>query len=278
MSHSVSGITRTIAPAGEKKSIFRSKALRSYAGREQKSASYTLITPRSLYLLWALVLLTVFLGVITWLSEIPVYIPAVAVTTERPALQDEPAIILIFIPADQLGNLRLEQNVVLSPGASPSRAIAKIFAIEPESLSAQAAQERFAPRIKFSNAGEPRAVALARLVQPESNMFPGNRGGPIDVWIQIDSKPVVSLLPSIRRAIQPSAERQTNGLNAYTGFVRATRIARVLRCLSEESLQSEVQRQTKGSLYFCSKLIASGRQPFGTRSSRSSTVSYGRNP
>ena len=217
MSHSASSVSPTIASAGEKKSIFRLKALRSYAGRKQQTASYTLVAPRSLYLLWLLALLTVFIGVITWLSKIPVYIPAVAVITDRPASQDEPAIILVFVPADQFGNLRVEQNVVLNPNAFPHGAIAKIFAIEPELLNAQAAQKRFDLRIKPSNVGEHEAVALARLVRPDSSMFPDNRSDPIQVWVQIDSKPVVSLFPSIRRAIQPTGTQTVScGRNPQT--------------------------------------------------------------
>src|SRR5712692_10167623 len=90
MSHSVSSVAPTIEAADEKKSIFRSKALRSYSHREQQSASYTLVTPRSLYLLWALLALILFFGVITWLSKIPVFTPALAVAIDEHVSQDEP--------------------------------------------------------------------------------------------------------------------------------------------------------------------------------------------
>jgi hypothetical protein len=268
MSHSVGRVAPTIEAAGDNKSIFRLKALRSYSHRDVQSASYTLASPRSLYLLWALLALVVFLGVITWLSEIPVYTSAVAVALDAQASQDEQTasdMIAVFLPADRLNKLRVGQNVVIkltnSKGA-PHRLTAKIFAVEPEVLSPQAAQKRFDLGVPSSNISEPKAVALARLVPPASSAFLLNyRGGSIDAWVQTDSKPVVSLFPLMGRVIQLPDEREAIGSIACPGLARVSHVrkgefferhpVRALSCLLwEKSLQVKLKKQNEGgSLY-----------------------------
>ena len=267
MSHSVNSVAPTIEAAGEKKSIFRSKALRSYSHREQQPASYTLVTPRSLYFLWALLALVVFFGVITWLNEIPVYTPAVAVALDTQASQDEATastIFVVFLPADQLNKLRVGQNVVFKlnklNGAS-HRIIAKIFAVEPEVLSPQAAHKRFDQGVPYSNIDEPKAVALARLDPPASSAFLNYRGGSIDAWVQTGSKPVVSLFPMMGRVGQRPDEQEAIGSLACPGLARVSHVRngafferhpeRALSCLlREKSLQIEIKKQNEGgSLY-----------------------------
>ena len=104
-----------------------------------------------------------------------------------------------YSPADQINKLRVGQNVVLKldkRNGTAHRVTARIFAVEPEVLSPQAAQKRFDPGVPFSNIGEPKAVALARLDPPNSSAFLLNyRGDSIDAWVQTDSKPIVSLFP-----------------------------------------------------------------------------------
>jgi hypothetical protein len=265
MSHSVGRVAPTIEAAGDNKSIFRLKALRSYSHRDVQSASYTLATPGSLYLLWALLALVVFLGVITWLSEIPVYTSAVAVALDAHASQDEPAasdIIAVFLPADRLNKLRVGQNVVFKLNGTPHRITAKIFAVEPEVLSPQAAHKRFDPGVQYSTIGEPKAVALARLDPPASSAFLLNyRGGSIDAWVQTDSKPVVSLFPLMGRVIQLPDEREAIGSIACSGLARVSHVRKgefferhpvwALSCLlREKSLQIKNKKQNEGgSLY-----------------------------
>ena len=273
MSHSASSVAPTIEAAGEKKSIFRSKALRSYSHRDQQPASYTLATPRSLYLLWALLALVLFLGAITWLSEIPVFTRAVAFTLESPASQGEPtasAIIAVFLPADQINKLRVGQNVVLKldkRNGTAHRVTARIFAVEPEVLSPQAAQKRFDPGVPFSNIGEPKAVALARLDPPDSSAFLLNyRGDSIDAWVQTDSKPVVSLFPLMGRVVQPVDEREAIGSIACLGLARVSHVRKgalfelhpvqALSCLlREKSLQIKTKNKTKEEVVCVNQML-----------------------
>jgi hypothetical protein len=225
MFHSVSRVASTIEVSSEKKSIFRSKALRSYSDREQQPTSSTLVTPRSLYLLWALLVLVVFFGVTTWLTEIPVYTRAVAVATNADASPNETTastIIVIFVPADQLNKLRVGQNVVFKLNAAPHNFIAEIFAVESEVLSPEDAQKRFGPGIQFSNIVEPKAVALARLVSSPSSASLLDYGSSIDAWIQTDSKSVLSLFSLRARALQPADELEATRPPACSGLVRAS--------------------------------------------------------
>ena len=265
MFHSVNSVAETIEVSSRKKSIFRSKALRSYSDREEQAASYTLVTPRSLYLLWALLVLVVFFGLMTWLTEIPVYTPAVAVATNADDSRNETTaktIIVIFVAADHINKLRVGQNVVLKLNAAHHNVIAKIFAVEPEVLSPQAAQKRFDPGVAFSNIAGPKAVAFARLdPQSSSAWLLDYRGGSIDAWVETDSKPVLSLFPLRARVLQPSDELETIGVPACSGFVRLSRIGigefferypvRALsRLLRERSLQTINKQQNEGgSLY-----------------------------
>jgi len=218
MLHGENSVAETIEVSSRNKSIFRSKALRSYSDREQQPASYTLVTPRSLFLLWALLVLVVFFGLITWLARIPVYTPAVAVGINGAASENEtPAatIIVILVAADHLNKLHVGQNVVFKFNATHHNVIAQIFSVEPEVLTPQAARKRFDPGAPFSNIAEPKAVALARLDPQSSNAWLFNyRGGSIDAWVETDSKPVLSLFPLRARILQPPDQLETAGMLA----------------------------------------------------------------
>jgi len=201
--------------------------------------------------------------VITWLSEIPVYIPAVAVIPDTGGAPDETIStpIVILVPADQLDKLRVGQNVVFKFKAAPQTVMAKIFAVEPEVLSLQAAQKRFDPSIRFSNIREPKAVALARLVPSASGAWLFDHGGgSFDAWIQTDSKPVLSLFPLTGRVLQPPDDPGAIGSVACSGLARESRVSRgefSERCslqassclLREKSLQINQQQIKGGSLY-----------------------------
>ena len=265
MFHSVSSVAEIIEVSIRKKSIFRSKALRSYSDREQQAASYTLVTPRSLYLLWALLVLVVFFGLITWLTEMPVYTPAVAVATNSDASQNETTaatIIVIFVAADHINKLRVGQNVIFKLNAAHHNVIAKIFAVEPEVLSPQAAQKRFDPGIAFSNIAGPKAVAFARLDPQYSSAWRLEyKGGSIDALVETDSKPVLSLFPLRACILQPPDELETIEVPACSGLVRLSHVRKgefferypvraLRRLLRERSLQIENKQQNEGgSLY-----------------------------
>ena len=265
MSHSVTSVAETIEVSSGKKSIFRSKALRSYPDRDQRAASYTLATPGSLYLLWALLVLVVFFGLITWLTEIPDYTPAVAVATNTGASENgttAATIIVIFVAADHINKLRVGQNVIFKLNAAHHNVIAKIFAVEPEVLTPQAAQERFDPGLPFSNIAEPKAVAFARL-DPESSSawLLDYRGGSIDAWVETDSKPVLSLFPLRAQVLRPLDELETIEVPASSGLVRLSHarigefserypVRAISRLLRKRSLQIENKQQNEGgSLY-----------------------------
>jgi hypothetical protein len=295
MSHDVSNVAPAIeaaaeidaAPvikaAAEMKSIFRPKALRSYTNREQQPASFKPVTPRSLYLLWTLLATVVALGVITWLSKIPLYTPAIAIILGADASQDKadasqnkgahasqnesaaPATIAVIVPASQLSKLRVGQNVILKIDADHRGIAAQIFAVEPEVLSPQAAQKRFDPGVPSSRFGEPKAVALARIV-PSSLPGPtasyefllGYAGSSIDAWVQTDSKPVLSLFPLRGRISQAADQPPTIGSPGYSGLARGSLVRRgelneqyPLRALScllrEKSLQTnKIKKQNEG--------------------------------
>lgn len=259
MSSTVSNNLPTTEAPSEKRSIFRSKALQSYSGREQQSVSNTLATPRSLYLLWALLSLVVSFGVITWLKEIPVFTPAVAVSTHTHALQRDTAAstrILLLLPGDQLNRLRVGQNVVLKLHATPRRLMAKIYAVEPEVLSQQAAQERFDSGIRFQDAGKAQAVAWARLVSPASCAALLNHGGTaIDAWVQTDSEPVLSLFPLMGRDEQPAIESAgCSGLVHAShirmgGFFERNPMRRLSCCTGRNPFKQIINKRNEGGLY-----------------------------
>ena len=267
MSHDVTRTAPTFHPTGENKSIFRSKALRSYSHRDQQSVSHTLITQRSLYLLWALLALVVSLGVITWLIKIPIYTQAIGVGTAGRASQDEatvPALIAVMVPAHQLNKVRSGQDVVFKlndSNGTPHRITGTILAVESEVLSPQAAQKRFDPGISFSNIGEPKAVAWARVPAGSSALLLNNRGGAIDAWIQTDSKPVVSLFPLMGRTVHPSDEQRAIRATACSGLARVSHVrkgefferypGRALSCLlREKSLQIKNKKQNEGGTLY----------------------------
>jgi hypothetical protein len=250
-----------IEASSEKKSIFRSEALRSYSDREQQPASYTLATPRSHYLLWALLVFVVSFGVITWLVEIPVYTPAIAITINANNSQNETTaatLIVVFVPADQLTRLRVGGNVILKLNTASHNVIAKIFAVEPEVLSPQDAQERFHQGVPFSIIAEPKAVALARLTNQASSALINLRGGSIEAWVQTDSKPVVAFFPLIGRDVHAPDELEAIESIASSGLVRVSRVltgeffnqspVQAPSCLlREKSLQ--IKQNEGGSLY-----------------------------
>lgn len=267
MSHNVNSVASTFHAAGENRSIFRSKALRSYSHRDQQSASHTLITQRSLYLLWALLALVVSLGVITWLIKIPVYTQAIGAGLAGRGSQEEatvPAEIAVIIPATQLSKVRPGQDVVFKlndSNGTPHRVTGTIVTVEPEVLSPQAAQKRFDPGVSFSNIGEPKAVAWAQVPPGSSALLLNNRGRSVDAWIQTDSKPVVSLFPLMGRIVHPSEEQRAIRSVACSGLARVSHVRkgefferypeRALSCLlREKSLQIKNKKQNEGGTLY----------------------------
>jgi len=116
----------------EKHAIFRPRALRHHARRNQDVIFPRWTRPRTWLHLWAVLAVVVGVWAATWWTEIPDYAPGVAIT---PSVKDARDDLAVIVPGAAGHRLNAGARIWLmdAPGASPRAAT--LSAIEPQLLT-----------------------------------------------------------------------------------------------------------------------------------------------
>ena len=186
-------------------SIFRAAALQHYMQSREKAALPRIISPRTFVFLWVLFGLLLGSGLVAWLTRVPVYASGQTVIVDlrgRSQSQDareDDLWAVVFLPPANLAHLRSGQKLFLRFDATGGRLSVPIAAVEPEIISPDAAQRRFA----LSGAAalavpQPAAVATAPMGS-FLNTLPASTyvGSIYPAEVEVGSRRIMSLLPLI---------------------------------------------------------------------------------
>jgi hypothetical protein len=184
--------------------IFRAEALSHYMERNQKSALPKLVSPRIFLFFWMLLGLSLTGGALTWFAQIPIYASGVAVIVDVETTRaDKPSetVALIFLPPETLPRLKLGQPVFFKIGDADTRLSRPIREIEPEPLTPNAINQRFALGVgAASKINDARALVIVP-IEPVPATRPASTyvGSFYDAQVEIESRRIVQLLPWVDR-------------------------------------------------------------------------------
>jgi hypothetical protein len=142
--------------------IFRPQAVRRYNDRRVKSVLPRLISPHTLYFLWALLGLILIAGVLVCMVEIPIHTTARGVVVKpKDSGSGSPVTLAILLPPKSLPRLKAGQLVFFQGSADESLVSRPIREIEPRVLSPEELKDRFdfSPAVA-ATVNQPVAVAL----------------------------------------------------------------------------------------------------------------------
>jgi hypothetical protein len=182
--------------------IFRTDALQRYTRHREAAVVPRLVSPRTFLCLWFLLGLLVASGCLAWFARVPVYASGLAVVVDgrnsTPSTREK-ALIVVFVPSEYLGRLRVGQALLLQLEERSKRLRTPIMAVEPGVSSPEMARRRFGLDAGAALAiTQPAAIALARL-QPLSSNLPEAAyvGSMYRAQIAVASRRVIALLPLI---------------------------------------------------------------------------------
>ncbi|MBX6341063.1 MAG: HlyD family efflux transporter periplasmic adaptor subunit [Thermomicrobiaceae bacterium] len=188
---------------GEKKRpIFRVDAIRRYSEGREKAVLPRIIRPRTFLCLWLLLALVTAVAGVVWSTRVPVFTSGAAVIVpwqgRTPPASGDVAV-AAFVPAAELGRLRVGQAVLVQIGGGPERLPGSIIAVAGGVLSPDEARRAFA---LDGSAGlvvsQPSAVAVARLDRFPPGVQPGALVSSLgQIQIAAGSRRVSSLLPLV---------------------------------------------------------------------------------
>jgi hypothetical protein len=185
------------------RSIFRAAAVQHYMQSREKAVLPRIISPRTFVFLWVLFGLLLASGLIAWLTRVPVYASGQTVIVDlRGQSQDareDDLWAVVFLPPENLSHLRSGQKLFLRFDTTGGRLSVPIAAVEPEIISPDAAQRRFALSAPAALAvSQPAAVATAPMGS-FLNTLPSSTyvGSIYPTEVEVGSRRTISLLPLI---------------------------------------------------------------------------------
>lgn len=193
--------------ADRKRPIFRPEAIRRYAQARERSVRPRLIRPRSIVILWLLLVLTVAGGTIIWAGRIPVYASGTGVVVAQRGDSADgtvQAVVVIFLPPDAVSQLAPKQPVLFHLNAAQPIGTGKLVTVEPDVLGPDEARQRFLLRGGSALAiTGPAAVAVARLDVPVPAGATTDYSGSIGVTqVRVGTQRIAALLPVIGRFLE----------------------------------------------------------------------------
>lgn len=195
---------RTDSMQESQSKVFRAKALHEYVKRSEQSVLPKLISPRTFTFVWILFAIMVAGGMAAWLTQVPVYVTGMVVVVKgdgaHGAVEDQVAMLLL-LPPETLSRLKTGQKVTFGRGGANTRLSSSIVTVEPDVLSPQAVQDRFAlAGGATSQIRGPVAAAFVRWQQPAAGLTPlAHIGSFYEASVEVGSRPVISLLPVFGR-------------------------------------------------------------------------------
>lgn len=190
-------------------SFFRAEALKDYWQAQEKTISPELAAPCRFTFLWiGLGLLFMLAGLVAWTNHVPVYTTGMGLLlpdSSRPEQFSKQAIVLVFLPAEQLPKLQPGQTVELQSAIQPRPWSATLEKIEPEALKAEEIIQRYGLEKSLAKlVTHPSAVALANLkCEKDLDCRPigASSGSPLLARVEIRSPRLLALLPLVDRII-----------------------------------------------------------------------------
>jgi hypothetical protein len=183
--------------------IFREDAVRRYLEGREKSILPRMISPRTFIYLWLLLGLLVMSSLIAWLTKVPIYASGRALVVR---LSNREIVVAAFFPPQQLSRLRTNQKLFLNFDAQSDvydglrlRLNRTIIAVEPEIISPDAIQKRFALNSQIvQQITGPSAIAIAQLEPIPDNLSASAYLGSVGhAKAEVGSQRLISFLPLI---------------------------------------------------------------------------------
>ncbi|WP_096588056.1 hypothetical protein [Calothrix sp. NIES-2098] len=177
------------------RSIFREDAVRRYLEGREKSILPRLVSPRTFIYLWFMLGLLGMSSIIAWLTKVPVYASgtAVVVRWKDKKVTPEGIVVAAFFEPQQIANLPKTKKLFLNFADRGARTAA-IIAVEPEIVSPDTIQKRFA----IAQITGPSAIAIAQLEPIDKNLPAAAYLGSVgDAQAEVGSQRLISLLPLI---------------------------------------------------------------------------------
>lgn len=183
--------------------IFRVEALQRNALSQQKSVLLRLSSPRSIALLWVLIVLLLTGGLLIWYLRVPVYASGVAIVTgasETTPNGSEKVKVVVFLPPEDRARLRVGQKIFLSSEKGNERLLQLVTGLEPEVLSPLEMQNRLGIGAcqSYPAGTQPSAVVFTELTTAPAGRSPSTYAcSSYRAEIEVSTQRVISLLPVI---------------------------------------------------------------------------------
>jgi hypothetical protein len=186
-----------------KRSIFHESAVRHYVESKEKSVLPRLVSPQIFAYLWFLLGLLTVSSFIAWFTKVPMYASGTATVVR---LNNRGIVVAAFFEPQHLPSLRKTQKLFLNFDAKSDvydglrlRLSRAMIAVEPEILSPDAIQKRFALNSQIvQDITGPSAVAIAQLEPIPKNLSASAYLGSVgDIKAEVGSQRIISLLPLI---------------------------------------------------------------------------------
>jgi hypothetical protein len=188
---------------GPSRPIFRTRALNHYIRKRDKDILPEFVSPPVFLFLWILFGLLLIAGLLAWWTEVPIYVAGSGIILEQ-GLQSKfvnnEGIVLIFLPAESAGKLRVGLPVQLYIGSTGPSFTSRIEQVEPGVISPSEVRKRYGLDSSVSQIfTEPSVVAVVKLIPTISaHMYAGSI---VNAQVQVGSRRVLSLLPGFDRLI-----------------------------------------------------------------------------
>lgn len=183
--------------ASSNRSIFRERAIEKYVQKQELNVVLRLVSPPIYKFLWALLLLSVCAGALVWSIQEPVIAQGKGIVVQQKATtakNGQNIVVLLLLPTDQQGNVKVGQPVTVSIATSNITFHTTITSVEAGVMSPAAISTQINLQISQAQIlSGPAIVALAP-VEPMS-LAMAYLGSQCQVQVQVGTESALSMLP-----------------------------------------------------------------------------------
>jgi hypothetical protein len=201
--HLTSGFGETglegVYMAGNKRPIYREKALQRYAGGWEKSILPRIVAPSVFTFLWVMLALLFTATLFSWLGEFPTYATGAGLVLAQSKSNDE-AQAVVFLPANASAAVRVGSPVLVQIGSTGPHLTTTIASVGQNVMSPSDIRQRYA--LTGTLAGtvtQPSHVLMVNLGPTFSETQ--YAGSLIQAQVQVGMQRVLSLLPGLNQSI-----------------------------------------------------------------------------
>jgi hypothetical protein len=183
-------------------SIFRAHALHCYQQGREKSVIPRHIAPKTFAYLWVLIFCLLALSLLSWLTWIPTYVPAVAIVVDGEHLSsslNQDIVLAVLVEPARLKQIREGGSLTLLRQESSDRVVHHIIEVQEEIVSPEAMRHRLGLTPQFVlPISRPAAVAIATF-EPPAEGLPATAflGSIYSVEVAVGSRRAITLVPII---------------------------------------------------------------------------------